>query len=647
MESGLPSIRLSPRRRSRQTPIEWILTPQDARPREDSPLFAPPISGLALRRARIFALALAAGIVVLGIWEAAFRPATVGARPALQVLIIPGDRKVAIVRSEASDRCIGAAEFGRHADHWLELVGKGGYKAETIGDAQLESGLDAYAAVILPSVICLGDPARAELERYLRAGGGVIATWALGARDRDGSWRGYDFLQSLTGALRFELGAREAPWFVSVRSASPLGAGLPGGTRVQVTSLERLEATALDADAFWSDAGLRPRDPELPADYQAAIVRKQVEEGRLVWLGFHENSSVTGEADRASAILLNGLAWAARRPMVAVDPWPSPFTRSTMVAVDVSEFPDRARRLALELAQARVPATFFIDPALAGDGELVRELRSAGELALKWQHTNEGGRGRHALDRVLMDWARLVLWSRTFTWARGVRPSGDTLDQPASEFLAEAGVRYTLAAGGVDSVLPVARSVRRPPSMGAQEGSIISLGRSADDDLHLSPLGLEGLESEWIVKRLMDDSDSVGRLGGLYVLSLHTQGLGGPEYVPALRAVLARIAASNSWVARGGDIAGWWSSRSRLRLSLASPSASALRVDITSEASRPLENAALVVYPGVMRGTPQARLSPEGPPPHVVADPVNGRVRVDLPRLEPGRRVSLDITFVR
>lgn len=611
------------------------------------PLLAIPLSGLALRRVRLVGLALCAVVVPLGIWEAAFRSAAVEPRPALHALSLPGDRKVAIVRSEASDRCIGAAEFGRHADHWLDLVRKGGYQAETIGDAQLASGLDAYAAVILPSVVCLGDPARAELERYLRAGGGVVATWALGARGGDGIWRGYDFLQTLTGAVRFELGRNDAPWFVSVRSASPLGAGLPGGTRVQVTSLERLEATALDADAFWSDAGLRPRVPALPADYQAAVVRKQLGEGRLVWLGFHENSAVTGEADRASAILLNGLAWAAGRPLVAVEPWPAPFTRSTMVAVDVSEFPDRARRLALELAQARVPATFFIDPGLAGDGELVRELRGAGELAIKWQHANEGGRARHAFDRIRMDWLRLVLWSRTFIWVRGVRPFGDTLTRPETEFLAEAGVRYFLAAGGVDSVLPSARSVRRAPSGWTDEGSIVGLGRSSDDDLHLSPLGLQGLDAEWIVQRLTDDSESVGRLGGLYVLSLHTQGLGGPEYLPALRAILARIAQSQSWVARGGDIAGWWSSRSRLGLSLTSPSPSALRIEVTNGANRPIENAVLAVYPGVMRGTPKARVSPEGPPPQMAVDAESGRLRLSLPRLEPGRRATLEITFVR
>jgi hypothetical protein len=277
----------------------------------------------------------------------------------------------------------------------------------------------------------------------------------------------------------------------------------------------------------------------------------------------------------------------------------------------------------------------------------VRELREAGEIAIKWQHANGGGRARHAFDRIRMDWVRFVLWSRSFIWVRGVRPFGDTLNQPESEFLAEAGVRYFLAAGGVDSVLPSARSVRRAPSGWADEGSIVGLGRSSDDDLHLSPLGLQGLDTEWIVQRLTDDSEGVGRLGGLYVLSLHTQGLGGPEYLPALRAILAQIAASRSWVARGGEIAGWWSSRSRLLLSLTSPSPSVLRIEVTNGANRPLENAALAVYPGDTRGTPQARLSPEGSLLQGEVDPESGRVRLNLPRLEPGRRVSIEITFVR
>jgi len=600
-----------------------------------------------LRRVRIAGLSLAAGIVLLGIWEAALRPAAVTPRPALRSLTIPGDRPIAIVRSEASDRCIGAAEFFKHADYWRDLLKGAGYRTEAIGDAQLEAGLDAYAAVILPSVVCLGDPARIELERYLRGGGGVLATWALGARDANGEWRSYDFLRTLTGALRFELGRTEGPWFVSVRSASPLGSGIPGGTRVQVTSAERLEATALEADAFWSDASLRPRDPSLPADFQAAVVRRPVGEGRLVWLGFHENSSVTGEAERASALMLNGVAWAAGRPLVAVEPWPSPFTQATLVAVDVSEYPDRARRLALELAQARVPATFFLDPVFVNDRNLITELGAAGELALKWQHASEGGWTRHGLDRMRMDWSRLALWRHSSIWARGVRPFGDTLDRAGSEFLAEAGARYFLAAGGVDSVLPSARSVSRAPVGVSDEGSIVALGRSSDDDLHLSPLGLEGLNPDWIVQRLMDDRDSVGRLGGLYVLSLHTQGLGGPEYLPALREILARIAGSTSWVARGGEVAGWWASRSRLKLSLSSPSPTVLRIEIASEAGRPIENAALVVYPGVLRGTPQARLSPSGVPTQVVADPETRRLRLNLPRLEPGGRITLEVTFVR
>ena len=599
-----------------------------------------------LRRARIAAVALVV-LLLFGTWEAGFRPAKVGPRAPLGALTVPGGRPVAIVASEASEACIGAAEFSAHANRWRVLLQGAGYKTEAIGDAQLEAGLDKYAALILPSVVCLGDAARVEIERYVRAGGGVVATWALGARDQRGEWRGYDFLQTLTGAIRFEIDAKSPPWFVSVRSGSPLGAGLPGGSRMQVTSLERLETTALDVDAFWSDAGLRPRSPGWPDDYQGAAVTRQLGEGRVVWLGFHESSSVTEEADRSSALLLNGVAWAAGRPLVAVEPWPQPFSHAILVAVDVAEYPDRARRLATATAEARVPATFFVDPSLTSDRGLVGELKAAGELALKWRHESEAGRARHALDRLNLDWARLALWSRSAVWARGVRPFGDTLDQAGSEFLSEAGVRYFLAAGGVDSVLPKARSVRRPPEWLTGEGSVVALGRSTDDDLHLSPLGLEGLNPEWIVRRVVDDSEGVGRLGGLYVLSLHTQGLGGPEYLPALRAILSQLAASSAWVARGGDVAEWWSARSRITASLSSPSAASLRIEVVSGASQPLENLALALYPGALRGVPSVQSMSPGPPPQVTVDAAGQRLKIALPRLDPGRAVRFELSFDR
>ncbi len=599
-----------------------------------------------LRRARI-ASAVLAGLVVFGGWEAAFRSARVEPRAPLGSLTLPGGRPIGVVRSEASEWCIGSAEFAQHANRWRLLLQGAGHAIETIGDSQLETGLDKYAALILPSVVCLGDPARVEIERYVRGGGGVVATWALGARDDLGVWRGYDFLQALTGALRFEIDARQAPWFVSVRSGSPLGAGLPGGARIQVTSLERLEATALEVDAFWSDARLRPRNPGLPDDYQGAVVRKEIGEGRVVWLGFHESSSVTGEAERAAALLLNSAAWAAGRPLVAIEPWPAPFASSVLVAVDVAEYPDRARRLALVLAEARVPATFFVDPSLAGDRELVGELKAAGELALKWRHDNNVGRVPHAVDRLKIDWARLALWSPSWVWARGVRPFGDTLDQAGAEFLGEAGVRYFLAAGGVDSVLPSSRSVRRAPEGLTREGSIVSLGRSTDDDLHLSPLGLEGLNPEWIVRRVQDDSEGVFRLGGLYVLSLHTQGLGGPQYLPALRTILSQIGASKSWIARGGDLADWWSARSRISVSLSAPSPTSLRLDIVSRANRPSENLAFSLYPGHLRGNPRVVSSVSGEAPRATLDAARGRIVITLPRLESGRPVRLEVSFVR
>ena len=232
-------------------------------------------------------------------------------------------------------------------------------------------------------------------------------------------------------------------------------------------------------------------------------------------------------------------------------------------------------------------------------------------------------------------------------WARGVRPFGDTLDQAGGEVLGEAGVRYFLAAGGVDSVMPAARSVRRAPEWLTREGSIVSLVRATDDDLHLSPLGLEGLDPEWIVRRVGDDSEGVGRLGGLYVLSLHTQGLGGPDYLPALRAILSKLRASKSWIAPGGELSDWWSARSRVNVSLSAPSPTALRLDIVSRSNRPSENLALALYPGHLRGNPRVVSSVSGGTPRTSLDAASGRITITLPRLEPGRAASLEITFAR
>src|SRR5262249_23484531 len=54
-------------------------------------------------------------------------------------------------------------------------------------------------------------------------------------------------------------------------------------------------------------------------------------------------------------------------------------------------------------------------------------------------------------------------------------------------------------------------------------------------------------------------------VGGLYVLSYHSQLLSRPEYVPVLAGIARDLAADSTvWMATAGEVANWWMARARL-----------------------------------------------------------------------------------
>jgi hypothetical protein len=602
-----------------------------------------------LRGRGILALAAPALLVAFTVWDRGFRSAVLEPLPPVAAASLPGPLPIAIVQSEVTSRCLGQPPgYAAHAAYWQSLLRDAGHSAVLLDDAGMASGFEGYAAVVLPSVVCLGDAARRAVTDFVNAGGGLVATWALGTHGADGQWRGWDLLTDLTGALRFADASGEPPWFVSVASASPLGAGAPGAARFQVSSRERVEATALDVDAYWSDARLFPRLPSLPPEYQAAALHREKNAGRVAWLGFHENAAPNGpDAARLDALLRNAVAWAARRPLVSLEPWPTPHASAALIAVHVDQHPNRARLVASALAKARSVATFFLDPGLVTDRELLRELAATGELALTWPPPHADG-SLESADRLRLQAARFSLWWRSSAWATGTRPAGDALPSGLPQLLAGAGARYSLAGGGVDSVLPGARRVRRGAFSLSTEDALVALARSADDDLHLSPLGLTGLSTDWIASRFLADAEIVSRLGGLYVLSIHTQGLGGPEYTPALRASLEGLSRGGAWVAGAGELVRWWADRGLVRLRVAGSTNELLGIQVGSAARRPIDGLSLLVHAGApLRSARLTGTSGTAGSLRVVAVGNGERARLSLPRLEAGRTLSLELTFGR
>jgi hypothetical protein len=145
---------------------------------------------------------------------------------------------------------------------------------------------------------------------------------------------------------------------------------------------------------------------------------------------------------------------------------------------------------------------------------------------------------------------------------------------------------------------------------------VVGFARLGDDDLGLSPLGVSGLEPDWIHRRLRDDFEVVSALGGLYLLSFHTQGLGSPEHVATLGRLVQEFGARGAWVAGPAELAAW--SRARAGLGLLADATGVGRVRLTLQVSpeRPLQPVAVDVHPppgthaSVESGTGDCRVDP-------------------------------------
>lgn len=558
----------------------------------------------------------------------------------------PASLRVAIVHSEATARFLGSgAVYDAHAGHWQKLARSLGAKAELIGDAGLEAGLDAYGVVVLPSVVCIGEQGRAGIRAFLAAGGGVIVTWATGTRDENAEWQGWDFLRELTGADSFQSRDAEAPWFVGFRARNPLAAGPPAGLRVQVASPDRLEATALDVDAYWSDARLFPRSAALSPSVQGALLHRE-RSGRVAWLGFHENAATGDAAKLLETVLANSLAWVGRATRVEVEPWPAPHGSAVLLALDVDQSAENASYAAEALLRAGAPGTFFYPSERVDDLRDTPSIARAGELALQGRPFGAA----QGFDRLSgLATARYRLW-RSGVTVFGLAHAD--VDRDGLLAFGGTGFHYYFVDGAEgSSVRPAAVTLTQSWGPLRRELALVRLARTTDDDLHLSPLGLFGLEPEWVTRRILADFDTVRGLGGLYVLSYHSQGLSSPEYAPVLSRLVEEWRRNGAWVASAGEIAGWWTARGGLSVAVSPagdpprtggkpPRTGALRVEVSS-ATRVPSGLVLSLYPSVAFSG--AHLEPRGSAAQVVAEPASGSVRLVLGPLEPGANLRLEV----
>ncbi|MDH3297426.1 MAG: polysaccharide deacetylase family protein [Gemmatimonadota bacterium] len=483
---------------------------------------------------------------------------------------LPGRVRVALYANVATEAFFPDSTHlpGVLAD-WSRELSASGWDIERIGSRAELDALPPATLVVAPEAVCLSGAEIEALFRHLRRGGGVVANWALGARDGNCEWRGWETLRDFTGAIDVVEYQAGDELYVTVPASLGVSAGLAPGSRIEFYADSHLGLLVPGPRVYWSDWALNSSSSggESAADGALAL-RTTAEGGRAVWLGFKPGQAIRPlDQARASRLLQNTLRWAAGVPAAAVAAWPEGRRAGLMVAEDVESGFVNATSLARVLRERGIKGTFFLVSEMALDHpEIADSLADVGEIGSHTaDHVPTVGLPQRE-QRIRLERSRRELESWSGQPVLGLRPPEERFDEATlrawlSSSPDRAGAAYVAAVNGARSAAP---EVFRFP-----EGSIVVLPRLMKDDYNV--VVQEGTSRpERLTSAYLEGLRKLGALGGLGFVSLHSQIAATPGRIGVVETVLDSIADQRGtwWIATGSEIARWWLDREAMSLSL-------------------------------------------------------------------------------
>jgi len=381
--------------------------------------------------------------------------------------------KVALLQSEAT-----AISFGEDKAGYYNLIAlwQRLFETENFGYQVVHAVPDGAAAepfnlLVLPAARCMGHEDREAVKRFLRAGKGVLMTWAAGTRNEFGQWEPYSLLHEIGGmeitgpppATRQNLST------VMVSGGYPITANLYPGFRLNITAFDQpvschVREDRTSVDGVWT----HPDEPTFELHSvrdRAAVVHGTYGKGRFVWTGFTIGAGQNQQEQRDAfhTLLRSSMLWAGHQVQAFKPVWPDGRPGVLSITQDVFGPEDVNPRI-IELARKhRVPLTSFIRPAaLEAHPALVALLVSAGEVGLLGD-PDADYEGR-SLTEQRQEFERSARLIETLTGrpASGFRLAGG---QPSSDHtqdaLVRAGFRY-VSAREMDRMVPKATRSYRP-----------------------------------------------------------------------------------------------------------------------------------------------------------------------------------------
>jgi peptidoglycan/xylan/chitin deacetylase (PgdA/CDA1 family) len=503
---------------------------------------------------------------------------------------LPARVRVAIVRDDAAAGYYDSpATLDTIVRGWRDALAAAGTEARIVRPAQLRGDGAGARVIVVPSSPCLTLETREAIELAGSRGQGLIVTGIAGTHDAGCRSIGYGLMVGLTGASRVEVLTGRPMVYASIAGGGPLAVDIPPGARINISPGSQVALRAPARDAFYSDYTLGTKPALDEPFFDAAILRSTYRGARVVYLGFELKDAVKSDWNRTVLRLLarNAVAWAGDEPSASVESWPAGRTSAAVIAQDVEQGFENARHALDSLRAAGVRGTYFVTSNLAlRNRRLTRRMFAAGEIGTHSE--NHELLGGAPFERQL---ERLQTTQREITDlldvpARGLRPPEEQFDEATMAAWLGAGGTYLLGANDSRCAAPELLPVRGD--------TLLLVPRVFADDIAAAGEGWR--RSPAAVKALLLGELAKSRaVGGLYVVSYHSQLLARPEYVPTLAAIARQIVADSSvWLTTADAVAEWWLGRMNLDLRLVRQP-ERLEVTVTNPASRVVENAVVRV----------------------------------------------------